>query len=195
MRKLGFQCWHIFNCRLPLLGNSDSKFGIFQTVRCHYWEILIPNLEYFRKFWFQIWDISNCTLPLLGNSDYDIGILNYATIIGIMKFQCWDISNCMLPLLGNTDSNFGIFMLRLLILILGFLTVCSGLGEAITIGEADQKQIMTHSWVISLECSLLRKAQSACVACLMLEGSGGMPPRKILKNRCSEIEFESISGS
>ena len=26
-------------------------------------------------------------------------------------------------------------------------------------------------------------------------GSGGMPPRKILKNRCSEIEFRSISGS
>ena len=26
-------------------------------------------------------------------------------------------------------------------------------------------------------------------------GSGGMPPRKILKNRCSEIESGGISGS
>ena len=27
---------------------------------------------------------------------------------------------------------------------------------------------------------------------LLLGGSGGMPPRKILKNRCSEIASESI---
>ena len=30
---------------------------------------------------------------------------------------------------------------------------------------------------------------------LMLGGSGGMPPRKILKSRCSEIDFRNISGS
>ena len=30
---------------------------------------------------------------------------------------------------------------------------------------------------------------------LMLRVSGGMPPRRILKNRCSEIEFRSILGS
>ena len=30
---------------------------------------------------------------------------------------------------------------------------------------------------------------------LMLGVSGGMPPRKFLKNTCSEIEFGSISGS
>ena len=30
---------------------------------------------------------------------------------------------------------------------------------------------------------------------LILGGSGAMPPRKIMKNRCSEIEFEAISGS
>jgi len=29
----------------------------------------------------------------------------------------------------------------------------------------------------------------------LLGGSGGMPPRKILKNRCSEIESEGISES
>ena len=29
---------------------------------------------------------------------------------------------------------------------------------------------------------------------LMLGGSGGMPPQKILKNRCSEIESEGLQS-
>ena len=39
---------------------------------------------------------------------------------------------------------------------------------------------------------LLCEAQSACIAMLilMLGGFWGMPPRKSLKNRCSEIESD-----
>ena len=46
----------------------------------------------------------------------------------------------------------------------------------------------------SHKCTLLCEAQSGYVAA-NARGSGGMPHRKILKNRSSEIEFEGISGS
>ena len=41
---------------------------------------------------------------------------------------------------------------------------------------------------------LLCEAQSACIA-YNARGSGDMPPRKFLKNRCSEIESEGILES
>ena len=45
------------------------------------------------------------------------------------------------------------------------------------------------------KCQLCIAQLISMQSMLMLEGSGGMPPRKFLKNMCSEIEFGSISGS
>ena len=69
-------------------------------------------------------------------------------------------------------------------------------------------EVNTHLTSYQIQCSLNRGTwlkcgfvQWVCVivqstiimrSMLMLGGSGGMPPRKFLKNRCSEIESEGI---
>ena len=59
----------------------------------------------------------------------------------------------------------------------------------------DQRHI--DLWIVG-NCSyvLLCEVQSVSMhSMLMLGGSGGMAPRKCLKNRCSEIESEGILES
>ena len=47
-------------------------------------------------------------------------------------------------------------------------------------------------WIPRVSIKMFHCTKISMRSMLMLGGSGGMLPRKILKNRCSEIESEAI---
>ena len=75
---------------LPLLGNTDSKFGIFQTI--HMLPLLILILG-FLTVCYHYW---NNEIPMLGYFKL------YVTIIRKLGFQCWDIRNYSMALKNSS---------------------------------------------------------------------------------------------
>ena len=78
--------------------------------------------------------------------------------------------------------------------------VVQGWRKQFHIGQANSSSMDIHVWKAGLptgfrEPDVQVPIVQSTISMLMLRGSGGMPPRKFLKNMCSEIEFGSISRS
>ena len=84
-----------------------------------------------------------------------------------------------------------------------FNALRQGWRKQFHIGQANSSSMDIHVWKAGLPTGFrepdvqvpIVQSTISMQSMLMLGGSGGMPPRKCLKNMCSEIEFGSISGS